>query len=152
MGLQRVGHNWETFTFKEEGEWETISTLDLLNLANQLSCTRDEWLKGRPPNFLIFNHSKAPKLKAPKQNQSPPGFCYYCKWPGYWERDWDKLKHFRCLQPSNQPFQHPHNSQWWALSNPPSWLAWKNISPDWKWLSSSPNCHQSHTLCSIPLL
>lgn len=47
-------------------------------------------------------------MKPPKQNPNSPGF--YCKKPGYWKRDGCKFKNFRCLQPSNQPFQHPPNS------------------------------------------
>ena len=37
-------------------------------------------------------------MKAPKWNQNPPSF---------WKRE-----HLRLLQPSNQPFQCPPNSQW----------------------------------------
>ena len=33
-------------------------------------------------------------MKAPKWNQNPPIFCYFCKDPGYWERGCSKFKHF----------------------------------------------------------
>ena len=53
-------------------------------------------------------------MKVPKQKQISSSFCCFCKEPGHWKRGCYKFKHFRCLQPSNQPFQHPPNSQWWG--------------------------------------
>ena len=39
------------------------------------------------------------QMKAPKWNQNPPSFCYYCKEPGHWEKDCDKLEHWGALRP-----------------------------------------------------
>ena len=33
------------------------------------------------------------QMKAPKQIQNPPNFCYYCKKPGHWKRVCYKFKH-----------------------------------------------------------
>ena len=51
-------------------------------------------------------------MKTPKQNQNPPSFYYYCEESGHWKEHCYKFKRFGCLQPSNQPFRRPPNSQW----------------------------------------
>ena len=65
-------------------------------------------------------------------------------------RDCYKSEHFRHLEPG-----FPMSTQFsvmglWGttgiLPNPPSYLAQRNIFPDWGWISSSPNWHQSRTL------
>ena len=87
-----------------------------------------------------------------KQNPNYPGFFYYWKEPGNWKRDCYKFKCYRHLQFSNLPFYVPFTSFFFsfhflmtglqrttgALPNPPSWSAWRNITPDWGWISSSP--------------
>ena len=55
-----------------------------------------------------------------------PNFCYYCREPGYWKRNYYKFKHFSFLQPSKR-FQGNTG----ALPNLSPKLTWKNISPDW---------------------
>ena len=75
-------------------EWETMSTPDLVNLANQLTRTLDESSKRKTAKILNF---QLQLMKVPKQNQSPPNFCYYCEEPGHWKKDCHQLKCFRCL-------------------------------------------------------
>lgn len=60
-------------------EWETMSTLKWVILTNQLCLTQDESLKRKTTRILNFQLQQS---KAPKQNQSTPSFCYYCKQPG----------------------------------------------------------------------
>ena len=91
-----------------------MSTPDLVNLTNQLSPTRDESPQRKTTKILNLQFQQ---MKAPKQKQNPPSFYYYCKQPGHWNRNCYKFKGFRHLQPSNQHFQHPPNSQYGALRN-----------------------------------
>ena len=60
---------------------------------------------------MIKKNLQLQQLKAPKQNQNSPGFCYYCKEPRQWNRNSYKFKCLRHFHPSNQPFQHPPKSQ-----------------------------------------
>ena len=53
-----------------------------------------------------------------------------------------------CSQFSMMGLQGPTG----GLSNPFSHSAWRNISPDWEWISYSPKWHWSHSPCSIALL
>ena len=99
-----------SFLVKRPGiEWETMSTPDLVNLTNQLSCTLDE-LPTRKTTKMI--NLQLQQMKTHKQNPKPPSFSYYCKQPGYWDQDCYKFKCFRHLQPSNQLFQCSPNFQW----------------------------------------
>ena len=93
-----------------------MSIPDLINLTNQFSCTLDESPKWETTKILNL---QIQQMKAPKQNQNPPSFCYYCKELGHWKRDCYKFKYFRHLQLSNQPFQHPPNSQLWGSEELP---------------------------------
>ena len=82
----------------------------LFNLANQLSHTLDETPQRKTAKLNV----QLQQIKAPKENQNHPSFCYYCKEPGNEKRDGYKFKQFRCFQLSNQPFQSPPNSQSWG--------------------------------------
>ena len=55
-------------------EWETMCTLDSVNLANQLSRTVDE---SPPRKITKILHLQLQQMKAPKQNENP--LCYYYK-------------------------------------------------------------------------
>lgn len=83
------------------------------------------------------------QMKAPKQKQNVPGFCYNCKEPEHWKRHRYKFKYLRCLQTSNQPFQPPPRSQWWDSEEPQDsfqsslFISLGNISPHGDEFSSS---------------
>ena len=98
-------HSLLAIRTKMEGE---MFIPDLINPANQLSHTLEESAKMETAKILYL---QLEQMKPPKLNKNPPGFCYYCKDPGLWERDCYKFKCFRHLQSFNQPFQHPPNSQ-----------------------------------------
>ena len=73
-------------------------SLIVSSVTFRLSYTLDESLPWKTIKILNI---QLQQLKAPKWNQTPPSFCYYCKELRHWEIDCYKFKHFRHLQPSN---------------------------------------------------
>lgn len=69
-------------------EWEIMSTPDLVNLTNHLSCVIDESPKMKITKIL---HHQLQQINTSRQNQNPPRFCYYYKETEYWKGDCDKL-------------------------------------------------------------
>ena len=90
-------------------ELETMSTPDLVNLANQLSHILKRSANRKTTRIVNL---QLLQIEAHKQNQNAPIFYYYCKGPRLWRSDCYKFKCFRHLQFSNQPFQHLPNSPW----------------------------------------
>lgn len=68
--------NWDFYLLVKNTrmEWETMSILDLVNLANQLACTLDEPLERKTNKILNF---QLWEMKVPIWNQKPPYFFYY---------------------------------------------------------------------------
>lgn len=103
------------------------------------------------------NSSWLQQMKASWWNPNPPSFFYYGKDPGCWKMDCYKCKHFRGFQPSNQPFLHPPNYQWWApinskcLSQSSLLISLQKHFFRFSWMSYSPNWQQRHTLDIQPL-
>lgn len=62
-------------------EWGTMSILDLVNLASQLTCTKKS--PKRKTTKILNLHLQ--QMKFPKQSKKPSNF-HYCKEPGHWEK------------------------------------------------------------------
>ena len=77
--------DWNIFLLvnRTRVEWETVSSPDLVNLINRLS----ESPKRKTAKIL---HLQVQQMKVPKYYQNPPSFCFYCKEPRHWKRDFYK--------------------------------------------------------------
>lgn len=65
-------------------EWETMSSPDLVNLVNELTCTLGDQTKRKTTEVLKF---QLQQMEAPKQKQNPLSLRHYCKNPGHWKKD-----------------------------------------------------------------
>ena len=98
MFTNGLNRDFPLLVIRTRMERQSMSTPDLVNLTNQLSHTADESPPRKTTKMLNF---QLQQMKAPKQDQNPPSFCYYCKEPGLWKRDCYKVKCSRRFQLSN---------------------------------------------------
>ena len=89
-------------------EWETVSTPDLVSLANQLSHTLDYSAERRSTKILNF---ELHQMEILRQNQKISSLCYYYENPGHLKRHCLKCKHSRGFRPFNHPSQCLPNPQ-----------------------------------------
>nr|KAF6485424.1 hypothetical protein HJG63_010634 [Rousettus aegyptiacus] len=82
-------------------EWESMATLDLVNLANQLARTLDEL-----PRIKIAKISSFSALanERPYTKQTP-NFCCHCKEPGHWKGIAINVSILKALSLLTSPFK-----------------------------------------------
>lgn len=70
-------------------EWETTSSLDVVNVINRFARTLDEPPWSKTAKTFNFQHWQ---IKAPRWNQKTPSFCHFSKEPGHWKRERHKFR------------------------------------------------------------
>lgn len=89
-------------------EWKTMTTPDLVIWQNTSLTLKISHIKGKLLKFLIFNSRKwRPVTKIKTLLVS----AIIAKSQDTGKEIVNKFKHFRCLQLSNLPFQHPPNAK-----------------------------------------
>ena len=126
---------------------------DLFNLTKQLSCTLDKYPKRKITKILnlqfqqkrLLNETKSLPVSAITKKNHYIGEENIIKLS-----TWNTINPLTNLPASSQFSVTGPQGTTGVLANPLSEMAWRNISPDWGWLSPSPSRQGSNTFCTQP--